>query len=179
MAWRMLISWLSLQPSRCTGNQLVIPAGLPHNSGGCSLSGGLGSVGVTGDRQPASKRAPAGMPRRKILVVGDDVVVRVSVSEWLRQAGFEIVGAADADEARALLLSVDDIDLVFSDVNMPGAMDGVGLALWIVKRYPGIKVLLSSGASTPALQSQGGDLPFLAKPYRPRELMTRIGELLD
>lgn len=133
MAWRILISWLSLRPSRCTENQLVIPAGLPHNSGGCSLSGGLGFVGVTGDRQPASKRALAGMP---ILVVDDDVVVRVSVSEWLRQAGFEIVGAADADEARALLLSADDIDLVFSDVNMSGAMDGVGLALWIVKRYP-------------------------------------------
>ena len=67
--------------------------------------------------------------------------------------------------------------LFFADIEMPGSLDGIGLASWIANRYPGIKVLLTSGACVPAGRAE--ELPFLPKPYRPRELVAHILDLLD
>lgn len=98
------------------------------------------------------------MRRRMILVVDDDLVVRESVSEGLRRASFEVLEAADAEEAMTLLEGIDNIELVFSDISMPGIMNGVGLASWTVTQYPSIKVLLTSGAGKP--EGHRSELPF-------------------
>lgn len=126
---------------------------------------------MIGDPRPALSDAL----QRMILVVDDDVLVRTIASEGLRAANFRVVEAANGDEARIILDNLDDIDLVFTDIEMPGSLDGVGLASWIANRYPGIKVLLTSGACVPVTRAE---LPFLPKPYRLRELVARILDLL-
>jgi CheY-like chemotaxis protein len=66
-----------------------------------------------------------------VLLVEDEVLIRLGVAEHLREAGFNVVEAATATEAREIMLAGVAIDLVFSDINMPGELDGVGLAKWL------------------------------------------------
>src|SRR5258707_15324003 len=88
-----------------------------------------------------------------ILVVEDEVLVRIAAAEHLRAAGYAVIEAADAAEAVRLMGAAPSIDLVFSDVDMPGAMDGNGLRAWILRERPHIKVLLTSGTD----QAAGGN----------------------
>src|SRR5690348_10300073 len=101
----------------------------------------------------------AGTVERVVLVVEDEVVLRMAVSAHLREAGFVVIEAVDAEEAVALLGVNRSIGLVFTDVTMPGPMDGNALAAWVAARYPAIKILQTSGVT------QENGLPFLAKPY--------------
>jgi CheY-like chemotaxis protein len=107
-----------------------------------------------------------------VLVVEDEVVLRMAVCAHLREAGFVVVEAVDGEEAVELVSANRSIALVFSDINMPGSIDGNELAGWIAGRYPDIKVLLSSG-----IDREGGP-PFIAKPYSFIELQRRIEALL-
>ncbi|WP_371876766.1 response regulator [Sphingomonas sp. DG1-23] len=108
-------------------------------------------------------------PGLRILVVEDDVRIRSQIADHLRQKGYLIMEAASADEA-VLLLQRDGsaIDCVFSDVQMPGSQDGVGLARWIFRHRPGLAVLLTSGnfRSEDLEPELRAVLPVLAKPYR-------------
>ena len=112
-----------------------------------------------------------------ILVAEDEVLVRLAVSEHLRACGFTVIEAASAEEARAVLLSGIEIDLVFSDIQMPGAMDGVALAQWLAVNHPDIPVVLTSGAAgslSHARPACAQVKEFLVKPYDPDMLITRI-----
>src|ERR1700690_3128346 len=79
-----------------------------------------------------------------VLVVEDEMMVRQPIAEYLRDCGYNVLEAADASEAIALLGS-DQVDVVFSDVRMPGRMDGFGLARWLRQNHPDVSVLLTSG----------------------------------
>ena len=113
-----------------------------------------------------------------ILVVEDEILIRSAVAEFLRGAGYRVVEAANAAEAVAIFASRTQIDLVFSDINMPGPMDGLGLVRWIADNHPGIHVILTSaiGHARRAGQSGAG---FLSKPYRLAEAARRIASLLN
>jgi len=124
-----------------------------------------------GECQPAPA-GPAEAAQRVVLVVEDEVVLRMAVSAHLREAGFVVIEAVDAEEAVELLHANNKIQLVFSDITMPGAMDGDQLAEWVSARYPEIRILLTSGIT------QRGQQPFIAKPYSFIELQRRIEELL-
>jgi len=126
---------------------------------------------MSGECQPVPE-GPAGTAQRTVLVVEDEVVLRMAVSAHLREAGFVVVEAVDADEAVDLLGANRAIQLVFSDIMMPGTMDGEQLAAWIGARYPEIRILLTSGVT------QRGSQPFLAKPYSFLELQRRIEKML-
>jgi CheY-like chemotaxis protein len=114
-----------------------------------------------------------------ILVVEDDILIRLVTSDYLRDNGFVVIEASNADEAVRLLKASEVIDLVFSDINMPGEMDGFGLADWIAQNQPHLKVMLTSGvarhdpATGPASQA-----PLLPKPYRQEELIRRLRVML-
>jgi CheY-like chemotaxis protein len=95
-----------------------------------------------------------------ILVVEDNAVVRLIAVEFLEDSGFKVVEAGSADGAIDLLTTNGPIDAVFSDVQMPGTMDGIGLARWISREMPDIKVLLTSGN----VSRQTG-VSILPKPY--------------
>src|SRR4051794_20373932 len=87
-------------------------------------------------------RSPVAVHQPVILVVEDEELVRLSAAEYPRFSDFQVVEAATGDEAVALLSSGLAVDLVFSDVRMPGRLDGYGLARWLSKHRPALPVLL-------------------------------------
>jgi len=109
-----------------------------------------------------------------ILIVEDDLLVRLITSDVLTDAGFRVFEAHDAREALILLEARTDVRVVLTDWLMPGEIDGAGLALLIRKRWPSVGVIVTSGKMRPA----PGDLPagvrFLSKPYRPSALIEEV-----
>lgn len=98
-----------------------------------------------------------------ILVVEDEILTRMAAADHLRDCGYRVLEAADAEEARTLLRASEPIEVVVSDINMPG-MDGVTLALWIAQEFPDVKVILTSGdvRNAPAARAAAH---YLEKPY--------------
>ena len=113
-----------------------------------------------------------------VLVVEDEILIRSAVAEFLRDAGYRVIEAANAAEAVAVFASRTQIDLVFSDINMPGRMDGVGLVRWIADHHPRIHVILTSAISHARRAGESG-AGFLMKPYRLAEAARRIASLLN
>ena len=116
-----------------------------------------------------------------ILVVEDNEGVRQLVSKQLAGLGYRVMVAGNAKEAIEIIAGGAPIDAVFSDVVMPGDMNGIRLASEIVRRWPKIKVLLTSGFPQAALSQANGDLraKILSKPYRSDELTRAILDLLE
>jgi CheY-like chemotaxis protein len=120
-------------------------------------------------------------PRPEIvLVVEDEVLVRMVIADYLRECGYRVIEAGSAVEAITVLQSPEPVDIVFSDIQMPGEMDGFGLARWVRQNQPGLKVLLTSGNARAA--TAAGDLcehgPLERKPYHPQTILARIQRLL-
>jgi DNA-binding NtrC family response regulator len=113
---------------------------------------------------------------RTVLVVDDEAPIRIFLTEYLSEAGLNVVEAANVAEAIALLRD-QPVDLVFSDINMPGGETGFGLADWVRRHRPNTKVLLTSGY--PQLMSDMQDLaePLIMKPYNLRTVLRRIERL--
>ncbi len=128
---------------------------------------------------PAAELHPQPKPQT-ILVVEDEVLVRMVISDYLRECGYRVIEAGNAEEALTVLRSSEAIDIVFSDIQMPGEMDGFGLARWVRQNQSGVKILLTSGNARAA--DCAGDLcedgPLEAKPYHPQTILTRIRRLL-
>ena len=109
-----------------------------------------------------------------ILVVDDDFLVRLSAVLLLEEAGFDTIQANNADQAIGLLETRSDIKVVFTDINMPGSMDGLGLAHAVRIRWPPLGLVLTSGyARIPDRELPQRGL-FLAKPYEPAELLRMV-----
>jgi CheY-like chemotaxis protein len=103
--------------------------------------------------------------RSSILVVEDELLIRLMVSDELREAGYDVVEACDADEALVVLGTSTRIDLVISDVRMPGSIDGLELLAVLRTNYPTIPVIITSGHLEPRVALQDGAAQFLAKPF--------------
>jgi two-component system, response regulator PdtaR len=101
-----------------------------------------------------------------ILLVEDDPLIRISTADHLRDKGFNVIEAGTVIEAATVLSSSPQVRAVFSDVDLPGAMGGLSLAVWIHTHYPAIPVILTSGVRSivPALIGQR-TVPFVPKPY--------------
>jgi CheY-like chemotaxis protein len=112
-----------------------------------------------------------------ILIAEDDVLIRDPLAEYLRGAGYLIVEAANAEEAIAVFAANIPIDVVFSDIQMPGSMDGLGLARWIRRHHPGVRIAITSGAGNAAGAAEVAEV-FLVKPYHAAEVAARLGRLL-
>jgi PAS domain S-box-containing protein len=130
----------------------------------------------------AMTRAPTRLPRgaETILVVEDDRDVRDLATSMLTGFGYTVVEAANADEALKIVNLRDDIDLMFSDVVMPGSMDGIELAAAVAKRNPRMCIVLTSGYHKDFQGTEASTRCLLVKkPYRARELSALFRELLD
>jgi CheY-like chemotaxis protein len=117
-----------------------------------------------------------------ILLVEDEVLVRLAISDYLQECGFKVYEAGTAAEAVEILESNEArIDLVFSDVRMPGEMDGFGLATWIRAHRPDLPVILTSadGRKSEAAKELCENEPFFAKPYDVKRVVARIRSLID
>ncbi|WP_066918733.1 response regulator [Methylobacterium sp. CCH5-D2] len=117
-------------------------------------------------------RSPALPP--VVLVVEDEGSVRMVAVDILEDEGFTVLEVATADEAWPVLERCSDIGVLFTDVNMPGSMDGLALAARVAERWPHIRLVLTSGRcglSTHEIPDHGR---FLQKPYRQRDLISAI-----
>jgi CheY-like chemotaxis protein len=113
--------------------------------------------------------------RAVVLVVEDEALVRAVACDALEEAGYETLQAENADDAIALLETHPEIRLVFTDVQMPGSMDGVKLAAAVRKRWPPVRIIVTSARPKPVLTD---DAVFLPKPYDLAELRKQVGESL-
>ena len=113
-----------------------------------------------------------------VLVVEDEMLLRMRTVDMVEDAGFTSVEAVDADEAVAILESRSDIALLFTDIQMPGSMDGLKLAHAVHERWPPIKIILASGQ----LKLSGSDIPrdsrFFGKPLKSDEMIAEMRDML-
>jgi PAS domain S-box-containing protein len=109
-----------------------------------------------------------------ILVVEDDLDVAVIVQTMLRELGYETLLATDAHKALEVLSNTPAIDLVFSDIMMPGGVSGIELVRTVRQRYPRLGVLLTTGCIGSVQETAGADIPLLPKPYRLAELGKQV-----
>ena len=142
---------------------------------------------VTGDRNTLlppvkttlSKSSPTGT--EKILIVDDDSPVRKTGVRVLRKLGYEVIEANSGEEALVSIKKNKDIDLIFSDILMPGGMTGRQLASIVNKEYPKIKIQLATGYEhlEASKNDADADFPLLRKPYNVQNLATALRKLLD
>jgi CheY-like chemotaxis protein len=115
--------------------------------------------------------------RPVVLVVEDDLLIRLHATQIVEDAGFDVIEASNADEAIAILEVRSDITVLFTDIQMPGSMDGLKLAAAVKGRWAPIKIVTTSGL----VDVRSDDLPqggrFLPKPYDQALLMATLREL--
>ncbi|MCP1766059.1 response regulator [Bradyrhizobium japonicum] len=112
-----------------------------------------------------------------VLVVEDEALIRMSSADVIRELGFEVIEAVDADHAICLLESVPGVKVVFTDIQMPGSMDGLLLAAIVRDRWPPIALLVTSGKMRPASSDMPTGARFISKPYSPFELKGQLQSL--
>jgi len=130
---------------------------------------------------PAPAPKPAERGSETLLVVEDERVVRALIVRSLTGLGYQCVEAGNAEEALLVLQQLEHIDLVITDVVMPGTSGG-DLGLLLADRYPALPVLYTSGFADNDIVRRGlldAGRPFLQKPFAPRELARKVREVLE
>jgi len=116
-------------------------------------------------------------PRTMVLVVEDEAVIRLSAMSLVEAAGFEAISASNAEDALSALEQHDDICLVFTDIQMPGSMDGLDLIRVVRERWPCVAALVTSGKSCTPFELPTG-VTFLGKPYMSDQFEAALRKLL-
>lgn len=114
----------------------------------------------------------------RILVVEDELLVGMDVAEAFREEGFDALVALSAEEGLAILEREHGVRVVFTDVDLPGSIDGVDLANEIERRWPQIEVLMTSGHHVPETDLVSRYGRFVPKPYPPSAVVRRVHEIL-
>ena len=115
---------------------------------------------------------PRALTPALVLVVEDEGFVRMMATDMLEDAGFTVVEAATADAAWTILESRSDIDVLFTDIEMPGSMNGCALAGRVAERWPHIRLVITSGRCRPAPKDVPDHGRFVPKPYRTAQVLT-------
>ena len=115
-----------------------------------------------------------------ILVVEDEIIIRMNLADFLADEGYTVLEASNAAEAVGILCNAAQrVDLVLSDVRMPGEMDGLGLASWLQEHHKGLPVILTSGDVGQGNTQMGfAGVRFLGKPYHLRDVAEKITEVM-
>jgi CheY-like chemotaxis protein len=115
--------------------------------------------------------------RPVVLIVEDELLLRINAAEMIAESGFDVVEAGNADEAIAILEARPEIHIVFTDIQMPGSLDGLKLARFVRGRWPAIKIVATSGrvALCDADLPEGG--VFIGKPYTAAEISATLRDL--
>jgi DNA-binding NtrC family response regulator len=117
--------------------------------------------------------------RATVLLVEDEALIRFIGTEVLEEAGFEVIEAVNADEAVAILAEQSEVKLLFSDIDMPGTMDGLTLAHVVHERWPDIKLLLTSGKHAIVEEALPDHGRFLPKPWTVNQLIRKVTMVLE
>jgi two-component system, response regulator PdtaR len=113
-----------------------------------------------------------------IVLVEDERLLRMASSDLLDERGYQVIEAEDADAALAIMEARPDVRLLFTDIQMPGSMDGMELARMVHENWPKVKLLLTSGNLRPSTAEIPDHGHFLSKPYRGREVIEEVDTLL-
>ena len=103
--------------------------------------------------------------RPVVLLVDDEFLVLLAIRDFMAEAGFTVLEAEDAEAALDVLYDHPETELVFTDINMPGQMDGIGLAHALQYLRPDIEIVLTSGRAAPARSELPSRARFVEKPY--------------
>jgi CheY-like chemotaxis protein len=112
------------------------------------------------------------LPNALVMVVDDDVFERMGASSMFLDAGYRVLKAADADEALRLFETNEDVRLLFSDVSMPGSMNGSDLAHQVAERWPSVGIIATSGRPRPHRLPKR--VMFHDKPYQPIDVLRQV-----
>ncbi len=116
--------------------------------------------------------------QRVVLIVEDDIFVRISAEHIVEEAGFRAISAPDADEAIRILEARNDIRAVFTDIQMPGSIDGLRLAHVVRNRWPPVALIVTSGRGDLASADLPSGARYLGKPYQPAQVEAVLRDLL-
>jgi DNA-binding NtrC family response regulator len=114
-----------------------------------------------------------------VLVVEDDPLLRLAAASNVEQSGSRVLTAANADEALSVLENNPDVSVLFTDVDMPGSMDGVALSEVVHKRWPHIKFIVVSGHTCIADEDLPDDGRFVSKPYYPSAIQAALRNAVE
>jgi two-component system, response regulator PdtaR len=114
-----------------------------------------------------------------ILVVEDDAILRLHAIDIVEEAGFTAIEAANADEAIAILEKRSDISLLFTDVDMPGSMDGLKLAHAVHNRWPPIKIVVVSGHTKLEQDALPTHSRFFGKPFEAKKMVAELRNMIE
>jgi CheY-like chemotaxis protein len=110
----------------------------------------------------------------KVLVVDDEPFVRMLIADVLDEAGFEVVEASDAQTALKRLELASDVQVLFTDTNMPPGMNGLELAEQVAQRWPQVGIVVSSGYERPSNEQIADGGIFVPKPFRPEDVVRAV-----
>ncbi len=166
------------------GLEMLVPVSCPNTAcakfNGCfrerRLRVDLNQQTAIAESAPIMVLDRSAIPAATILVVEDEMFIRMNTVEMVEDAGYAPLEAADADGAVAMLESRSDIAMIVTDIQMPGSMDGVKLAQAVHKRWPLIKIIVVSGLKQPI------DLPansrFFGKPLEAPNMISEIRSMI-
>jgi CheY-like chemotaxis protein len=117
-------------------------------------------------------------PVPNVLVVEDEMILRMRAVDIVEDAGFNPVEAVNADQAISILESRSDIALLFTDIQMPGSMDGLKLAHAVHDRWPSIKIILVSGQVKPSDAERPTDSRFFGKPLGVDQMIAELQDMV-
>jgi len=150
--------------------------------GGCvATEEEVDGIGVQG-RSPtcsSSESGQLGPATPSVLIVEDEIILRMATADEFREGGFFVNEAANGDEAVEMLRSYSNIDAVFSDVRMPGTLDGIGLAEWVRLHYPNIRMFLTSGTLDAFPTNQPVADGYFPKPYVAAQVERAIKQVCE
>lgn len=109
-----------------------------------------------------------------ILVVEDELLLRMTVVDDLEQQGYEVLTAATADAAIRILETRNDIRTIFTDIGLPGSMDGLKLAAAVRDRWPPVNIVITTGMTAPELNQMPARSLFVAKPYQCTQVLKAV-----
>lgn len=122
------------------------------------------------------------MSQRAILIVEDEPIIRMCAAEMVEDAGYLAIEVGDAETAMMRLEAGEPIAAVFTDINLPGGMDGLALAEEVGRRWPEIRILIASGrpapAACPTSGQTSGKVSFIPKPYGSGEFLAALDSVL-
>ncbi len=132
---------------------------------------------------PGSKPARPGNGAEKqatILVVEDEVLTRVASSDYLRSCGYRVLEASSGAEAQTLFTSGEPIRVLFTDIQLPGEIDGQSLASWVETKHPHVRIIMASAGPDITKRAEEREVgrPLLAKPYAFEVLLFHIRRLI-
>jgi CheY-like chemotaxis protein len=122
---------------------------------------------------PDLSRVPA-----VVLIVEDEMMLRMRALDMVEDAGYTPVEAMDADEAIAIMEARSDIALMCTDIQMPGSMDGLGLARAVHERWPSIKIIVVSGKLSPSNRDLPACSKFFGKPLDARQMIAQMQSMI-